>query len=187
LLSKEAHDFVYLEVAHILPHSLMKIKTHSQLNSSQQAAMILNMFDSGVVQLIEGTDIDRPRNAITLTHSLHRWFGNFLMFFTPTEDQRPHTYKIEALLPSMIVPISSPITRTLYLTETRTIDPPLPRLLGIHRAIAHILHLSAAGDYIDKILLDLEQSNVRADGSTELGRLLKLRLDFGVNDTVEAY
>ncbi|POR35982.1 Uncharacterized protein TPAR_03796 [Tolypocladium paradoxum] len=61
--------------------------------------------------------------------------------------------------------------------QTRSIDPPSPRLLAIHSAIAHILHLSAAGDYIDKMLQDMEENGVLEDGSTELNRLVKLRLN----------
>ncbi len=64
------------------------------------------------------------------------------------------------------------------MTDTRTIDPPSPRLLAVHRAIAHILHLSATGEYIDTILCDLEYSIVLADGSSELGRMVSLVLGY---------
>ena len=133
------------------------------------------MFDNGVAYLIEGTEIDRPRNAITLTQRLHRWFGEFKIFFESV-DQGPHTYRIDTFLPPLTTRNYFPITRTLFLTETRNIDPPSPRLLAVHNAIAHILHLSAAGEYIDKILRDWEDCTVQADGSTELDHLVKLRL-----------
>ncbi|EKJ74174.1 hypothetical protein NXS19_010817 [Fusarium pseudograminearum] len=69
-LAGEAFDA--LEVAHILPHSLTQVNASLQLDPSKEAALaILNMFDSGAAFLVEGTDIDRPRNAMTLTHSLH--------------------------------------------------------------------------------------------------------------------
>ncbi|OJD17268.1 hypothetical protein ACJ73_08814 [Blastomyces percursus] len=50
------------------------------------------------------------------------------------------------------------------------------RLLKVHRAIALILKLSGAGEYIEDILRDMEDVKVEADGSTNLGRLLSLRL-----------
>jgi hypothetical protein len=137
------------------------------------------MFDHGVAHLIEGTEIDRPRNAVTLTHNIHRWFGNFDIYFEPVPDSPPHTYRIETFLRPRAVRGVLPVTRTLYLTDSRSIDPPLPRLLAIHRAIAHILHLSAAGRYIDRILDDMEGARgqgVQADGSTDLGRLVHLGL-----------
>ncbi|KAI0141776.1 hypothetical protein GGR57DRAFT_508944 [Xylariaceae sp. FL1272] len=166
-----------LEVAHIISHSLMKTDANSELSPSKKAALaILNMFDTGVVYLIEGGDIDRPRNALTLTHELHAHFGEFNIFFEPVSDSQPHTYRIDSFAPRFILP-DFPLTRTLYLSENRTIDPPSSRLLALHRAIAHILHLSAAGEYIDELLRQMEGQGVcAADGSTELDRLLRLGL-----------
>ncbi|KAJ3579736.1 hypothetical protein NPX13_g829 [Xylaria arbuscula] len=168
-----------LEVAHILPHSLTKVNANHELDSSREAALaVLNMFDHGVTHLIEGTDIDRPRNALTLTHQLHLFFGDFRIFFEPVQDeQQLHTYRVNSFLhPSVSRTLGLPITRTLYLTDTRTIDPPSPRLLAVHRAIAHILHLSAAGEYIDRLLRDMDEKGILADGSTDVGRLVKLSL-----------
>jgi hypothetical protein len=137
------------------------------------------MFDHGVGHLIEGVEIDRPRNALTLTHNIHDLFGNFRIYFEPVPDAEPHTYRIESFLATPFVGGLLPVTRTLFLTDSRTIDPPSPRLLAIHRAIARILHLSAAGSYIDKILKDMEsagEQGAQADGSTDLGRLVHLGL-----------
>ncbi|KAL8367182.1 hypothetical protein RB599_010266 [Gaeumannomyces hyphopodioides] len=74
------HDLRPLEVAHILPHSLAKA-SDSLLSPARKAALdILNMFDVGVVHLIEGAEIDRPYNAITLSHDHHLDFGSFQIF-----------------------------------------------------------------------------------------------------------
>ncbi|KAI0423937.1 hypothetical protein F5Y09DRAFT_336188 [Xylaria sp. FL1042] len=134
------------------------------------------MFDTGVVHLIEGTDIDRPRNAVTLTAFLHTLFGDFQVFFESIPDE-PHTYQINTFYDRRLMRnLAFPITRTLYLTDDRSVDPPSPRLLAVHRAIAYILHLSGAGEYIDKLLRDIDEEGIKADGSTELDRLLRLRL-----------
>ncbi|KAI5863961.1 hypothetical protein GGS23DRAFT_604889 [Durotheca rogersii] len=134
------------------------------------------MFDVGVAELIQGPEIDRPRNAMTLTNYQHQLFGDFQVYFEPVSG-RYHTYTIKTLYPEYLVPRAVfPITRELYLTPERTIEPPSPRLLAIHRAIAHILHLSAAGDYIDKIYRDLEERGVQADGSTPLDRFVSLAI-----------
>ncbi|KAK3935055.1 hypothetical protein QBC46DRAFT_234408, partial [Diplogelasinospora grovesii] len=142
------------------------------------------MFDNGVIQLIEGDDIDRPRNALTLTHNLHRLFGGFDVFPEPASDVEPHTYRIDSFLPPAIVRELLPVTRALYLTESRTIDPYSLRLLAIYCAIAHILHLSAAGAYIDKVLGDMEEKGIRVDGLTELGCLVTLALGGWLNGIV---
>ncbi|EQL36225.1 hypothetical protein BDFG_02195 [Blastomyces dermatitidis ATCC 26199] len=48
---------------------------------------------------------------------------------------------------------------------------PSPRLLSLHhRAIAHILHLSAGGEYIDEVLQNFDETGVQEDDeSTDLG------------------
>ncbi len=140
------------------------------------------MFDYGVARMIEGVDIDRPYNALTLDSSLHTPFGDFEIFFTAIPGQE-HTYRIEAFDDGLE---GIPVTRTLLLSATRTIDPPSPRLLAVHRAIAHILRLSGAGDYLDQLLRDIDENGVRADGSTDLGCLLRLGLGGWLGDGVTA-
>ena len=157
-----------------------------QDESKKTALAILNMFDDGVVHLIDGTNIDRPRNAITLTHDFHQLFGNFQVFFEP-RGNLPHSYRIDSTREGFLRHPIFPVDRTLFLTETRTIDPPNPRLLAVHSAIAHILHLSAAGRHIDKILEDLDQKDIKADGSTELGYLAQLRVQGWWNGEIRAY
>jgi len=75
-------------------------------------------------------------DALTLTLDYHRLFGEFQIYFEPSG----------ILYQSKINPLF-PVTRTLTLSPNRTIDSPSPRLLGVHRAIAHIMKLSGAGDY----------------------------------------
>lgn len=67
------------------------------------------------------------------------------------------------------------------LSPQRTIDPPSPQPLSVHRAIAHILKLSGAGDYIEQILQDMGQVAVEADGSTTLGDIMRLQFDGWLN------
>ena len=106
----------------------------------------MNICDRSVVDLINGIDIDRPRNTLTLAPLMHGHFGAFRIYFEAAHDQY-NTYRIESFL---MAPhnraINLPVTRTLYVTEDRTIDPPSPRLLAVHCAIAYILHLSGTGE-----------------------------------------
>ncbi|RMD44392.1 hypothetical protein DV735_g621, partial [Chaetothyriales sp. CBS 134920] len=171
-------SFDFLEVAHILPHSLMSVTTaNPELAESQKTALaILNMFDRGVLHLINGEDIDRTRNAITLTQKFHSHFGRFRVYFE-LQSSETHTYRIDYLGADYMRPPILPIQRTLFLSDTRTIDPPSHRLLAIHAAIARILHMSAAGYYIDRILDDLDKPAVLSDGSTPLGHLAALRIN----------
>jgi hypothetical protein len=135
------------------------------------------MFDPGVIHLIDGPNIDRPINTLTLTINFHQPFGDFEIYFEPTTDQTPHTYKIDYVQPnSLFCDPLLPVTRTLHLTPDHTIDPPSARLLAIHGAIGRILNLSAAGDYIDRVLRGMDEVDIKENGSTELGHYIGLKL-----------
>ncbi|KAJ2989592.1 hypothetical protein NUW58_g3390 [Xylaria curta] len=177
LIADDPLEPAQLEVAHILPHSLTKMN-QGELDASKQSALaILDMFDVGVAELIQGPKIDWPRNALTLTHDFHQYFGDFQVYFEPVPN-RDHTYTIRTHVSEdyFFRRPALPVTRELYLTPERTIEPPSRRLLAIHCAIARILHLSGAGEYIDKIYCDMEDHGVRADGSTPLGRFVSLAI-----------
>ncbi|OAA68017.1 hypothetical protein SPI_00212 [Niveomyces insectorum RCEF 264] len=134
------------------------------------------MFDVGVRHLIEGFNIDRPTNAMTLTRRCHTEFGTFDMYFEAVDDAPPHTYRIQSFRPPFFSQVPQTVTRTFFLSEDHTIDPPLPRLLAIHAAVAKVMHMSGAGSHCDQILRDTEELLIKADGSTNLGALAALRL-----------
>lgn len=126
------------------------------------------------MHMIEGpNNMHRPYNAITLSLAMHQRFGQFHIFFEPVPDAPPHThtYRIDKLVH---LGKRFPVTRTLYTHPS--IDPPSQRLLALHSAIGHVLHLSGAGEYIQVLLRDMEDGVVRGDGSTQLGDLLSIAL-----------
>ncbi|KAI2983394.1 unnamed protein product [Aspergillus niger] len=187
LLRNESSDrFQFLEVAHILPHSLTSVASdNAELSDSKKNALqILNMFDHGITHLIEYPKIDSPLNALTLTHDYHQLFGAFKIYFEHTG--APYQYEIKSTEQSSFLsdPLL-PVVRTLTLSPNRTIDPPSHRLLAVHRAIACIIKISGAGDYMESILRDIEEVTVKADGSTNLGLIMNLRLS-GWLDTLAA-
>ncbi|OAA66156.1 hypothetical protein ISF_03994 [Cordyceps fumosorosea ARSEF 2679] len=173
----EDNNIHYLEVTHILPHSLVHVAADEELSETRKTALeILNMLDNDVAQLINGVDIDRPHNSLTLTLNMHRGLGAFDIYFTQIPD-RPHTYRIETFRRIGFM-VMFPVTRALYLSVDQSIEPPAPRLLALHRAIGHILHLSGAGAYIDNILRKFEEEQpVQCNGSTPLGEFVQLRMN----------
>ncbi|KGO73856.1 hypothetical protein PITC_035720 [Penicillium italicum] len=178
LLKEESRDqYQYLEVTHILPHCLMTVASgETDLSDSKKNALrILDMFDPGIIHLIDGPKIDSPMNALTLTLDYNRLFGEFKIYFERTSTR--HQYRIDSTerSPFLRDPLF-PVTRSLTLSPHRTVDPPSPRLLDVHRAIALIMKLSGAGEYIERVLRDMEELDVREDGSTHLGYLTGLRL-----------
>ncbi|OJD26154.1 hypothetical protein ACJ73_02464 [Blastomyces percursus] len=121
---------------------------------------------------------DSPPQPTPATEA-HAYFGNFKIFFEAMDDHLTdlkHTYKIHSSDRGASLYFKLPVMRTLLLSSNHTVDPPSSKLLALHRAIAIILDLSAAGEYIDRIIHDSEQLWVRSDGSTELGHIVSLNL-----------
>jgi hypothetical protein len=71
---------------------------------------------------------------MSMAIDLHSLFGAFEIFFEPVADQQ-HTYRIKTFLPPELALPDIPVTRTLYLMNDKSIDPPSSRLLAIHSAI----------------------------------------------------
>ncbi|KKZ62157.1 hypothetical protein EMCG_00472 [[Emmonsia] crescens] len=182
-LGLEQGAFDNLEVAHIIPHSIMSAKKvvggEPQLSESKKTALlVLNMFDPGVVPLIEGPNIDHSINAVTLSKSAHALFGLFKLSFEVMDSfsHPQNTYAIHSSNQWFSCLYNLPVTRTLLLSPNHTIDPPSAKLLALHRAISIIIELSAAGEYMDQILRDMEEAWVRSDGSAEIGRIVSLKI-----------
>ncbi|KAK4174641.1 hypothetical protein QBC36DRAFT_312770 [Triangularia setosa] len=133
------------------------------------------MFDVSIVHLIEGTNVDRPCDAITLTLEIHKHFGNFDIFFERVVDNNtPDTYDVPAFHPFIAAHLRFPARRTFFIHPF--IDPPSERLLKLHSAFGYVLHLSGAEGYIDCILENMDHGVVREDGSTQLGALASVAL-----------
>ena len=110
------------------------------------------MFDVGVADMISGPEIDQPRNALTLTGNLHVEFGDFEIYFDLI-DQDTHEYSINSFSDYLFGrQLKFPIRRSL--TRERTIESPSSRFLAIHSAIGKILHMSGAGEYIERTFRD---------------------------------
>jgi hypothetical protein len=136
------------------------------------------VFNPSIIHQIEGVNIDRPYNALTLTHGLHQRFGDLNIYFEPVPNAgAPNTYIIQQATsyPFFRRP-KFPLTRTLFTTLDRTIDLPSSRLLAIHWACSLILHLSGAGEFVNKVIRDMDEKAVESDGTTELGMLITLGL-----------
>ena len=82
---------------------------------------VLDMFDPGVVSQVEGVNINRPYNALTLTHDLYQRFGDLIIYFEPVSIAAvPHTYIIlQTTSYSSFRRPQPPLTRILFTTPNR--------------------------------------------------------------------
>ncbi|KAK9476547.1 hypothetical protein V1514DRAFT_321989 [Lipomyces japonicus] len=165
----------FLEVAHIIPHALLSYPDAATELAKRVAFQMLKMFNVDVVARLEGPNIDTPRNAITLTSSLYPFFETFKIVFEHVPDTKC-TYRVDYMDPLCRGFVVLPVTVTFDNSPNRDIELPSRERLGIHRAIARILHLSAAGEYIDTFLEHMEDYTVAKNGSSPLDKYVRLRL-----------
>jgi hypothetical protein len=116
--------------------------------------------------------ISTDRIMLSLCRSASIDISEILKIYFEAEPVFENRYTIKSTKPLLRFRPTLPITRDLLIT----IDPPMPRLLAIHRACCLIMHLSGAGEYIDKVFRDIEEIGVKSDGTTELGSIISLRL-----------
>jgi hypothetical protein len=70
-------------------------------------------------------------------------------------------------------PYFPPNRRVTFVSYDGRYELPNPKLLEVHAAVARILHLTGAGEYIEKVLRDREDiAHLATDGSTDVTRLL---------------
>lgn len=188
------------EAAHIIPHSLNALDNRLTLSEQKHTVWrVMNMFDPGVAQTLEGELIDSPANSILLAADLHRRFGRLAAYFEEIDDSEgaDEAVAYRFMFVEGSVPVLSemePRERIVFVNHepqgTARSRLPSRRLLKLHRACCLILSMSGAAGYVEKVLEDAEEvllkGELAADGGTNLSALLRVRglcddvgLDFG--------
>ncbi|KAE8373619.1 hypothetical protein BDV26DRAFT_284977 [Aspergillus bertholletiae] len=139
------------------------------------------MFNPTILPFISETDTDRPMNILTLTKDVRMLFGDFTITFKHLSDCQ---YKIDYANPDQFLRIIQlPVTRILYLPLDQRIDPPSVEFLKVYHAIAKILYLSGAGEYIDRFLWDMDEmegGQVNPNGSSRIDEYVRFKLSDGL-------
>ncbi|KAF9220142.1 hypothetical protein BS17DRAFT_739680 [Gyrodon lividus] len=109
---------------------------------------------------LNGANIHRLENILTLESNIHNSFDRLNLWFEPTDT--PNTYNIRWKSDWLALPYAR-TTVTFTSSDLEKLPLPSPEYLQIHAACAKVAHLSGAGDYIDKILRDLEDIQVLSE------------------------
>ncbi|KAG8894860.1 hypothetical protein FRB99_000947 [Tulasnella sp. 403] len=164
-----------LEAAHILPFSLNNLKSDQMASitlRSQKPVVwqIIEMFSRVRLEDLNGQDINRLENILTLSSIVHHRFGELNIWLKSVEGQ-PNCYRLELgpkvrYFASNVIPPAG--TMVEFTTpDTATLPLPDPRYLALHAACAQVAHASGAAKYIDELLRDVEDRTVLAeDGSS---------------------
>ncbi|KAH7905907.1 hypothetical protein BJ138DRAFT_1017041 [Hygrophoropsis aurantiaca] len=112
---------------------------------------------------LNGSTIHRLENVMTLSIDIHRYFDNLQLWLESTDT--PHTYRPNSV--NLIYRGRIPPTVTFTTHDPVNFPLPSPEYLRLHAAAARVAHLSGAGEYINKILRDVEETRVLStDGSS---------------------
>jgi hypothetical protein len=168
---------------------------NKSIKSKLNAMRILEMIAPHAVTMLGPGELDRPRNALSMVPRFHTHFGELNIVFEPAsalfssggssssgtsvagddiDGGCELEYTVIALDPDLEPFLST--ERIALNARHQTVETPSPLLLQIHRAAAKILHASAAGEYIERLLRDRNKGSAKADGSTNLGALVAMGL-----------
>ncbi|KAI6012252.1 hypothetical protein EDC04DRAFT_2905058 [Pisolithus marmoratus] len=157
------------QCAHIFPGSTNANITPGSDKTKYASSVwvVLDRFGySSLQEELNGPNIHRLENVITMEPSLHHLFDSLQIWFTETAE--PDKYKLEAVDDCLIS--RSPKYVTFSTPDPQRLPLPSPTYLAIHAACAKVAHLSGAAEYIEKILRRMEDTCVLAEdgGSAEL-------------------
>ncbi|KAK0449776.1 uncharacterized protein EV420DRAFT_1275047, partial [Desarmillaria tabescens] len=110
-------------------------------------AFLARLGGEDVLDILNGNDINRLDNIITLCRYLHEPFDKLQMYLTAIKvwvyNCRDHTYAVETLFDKMLSHIpENPVTFTT--DDPENFPLPSPFLLALHRACARVAHFSGA-------------------------------------------
>ncbi|KAI0089735.1 hypothetical protein BDY19DRAFT_83186 [Irpex rosettiformis] len=137
-----------------------------------RAWAVLEGFGYGeILGELNGSDVNRLENVLTLENSCHSAFDNLWLWLEATEPDNPesHSYNIRTYRyyshPSL--PASVTFTNRARPEYRDRIPLPSKKYLRVHAACCGVAAMSGAGEYLDKVMRDQERINVlSADGGS---------------------
>ncbi|KAH8828859.1 hypothetical protein DL96DRAFT_1595805, partial [Flagelloscypha sp. PMI_526] len=150
------------ELAYIMPEyryfDLNKDPEEKDYSASVFA--VLKCFGYDVIQL-DGDRVHSLFNVMTMSYDYRDHFNRLRIWFERTNT--PNCYTCQTCME--IIQVPDMITFTT--PDATKLPLPRPELLALHGTCAKVAHLSGAGEYVDRILKDLETvDELAADGTS---------------------
>jgi len=124
-------------------------------------AVMMRMGGVLVPDELNGLDVHRLENVMTMENNLHALFDDLSVWFEATDVVNQYT--LNAISPVFLAGYPPVVNFVAH------VDLPLPdpRYLALHAACARVAHLSGAAEYIDDVNRDIDTTLVLAkDGSS---------------------
>ncbi|KIO15597.1 hypothetical protein M407DRAFT_237050 [Tulasnella calospora MUT 4182] len=175
----------FTQAAHIFPDSLNQNLTWSddlpgkKAEYSATAWAVVQRFGkvSVITESLNGPDIHRVENVLTMCLSAHELFDKLELWFEATNV--PNTYNMCSNDEGNFELVNPPVLRQVTLSSTSDLIPlPNSHYLRIHAACAKVAHLSGAAEYLETILDEWEERPVLASdgGSADMLSFLLARI-----------
>jgi len=153
--------------AHIIPESINAIISGDNEGSDEyeyatSVRAILEHFGQVSLDGLNGCNIHRLENIITMDYS-KQWMMFDRLLIWLEETGVPDQYRVNAREAYYISDITNPVTLT---THEPQFPLPSPSYLRLHAACAQVAHLSGAGEYIDQVFREMEETHVLAHDGT---------------------
>ncbi|KIJ15329.1 hypothetical protein PAXINDRAFT_114990 [Paxillus involutus ATCC 200175] len=153
---------MHSECAHIVPDSTyfnVTANSPDKKDYSASVLAVLKRFGYNVDNL-NGEKVHSLFNVMTMQRDVHDLFDRLELWFEKTAT--PNCYNVQKTI--LLV---TPDQVTFTTPDPDKLPLPSPDLLALHAACAKVAHLSGAGEYVDRILEDMEQIEVLAyDGTS---------------------
>ncbi|KAH9066836.1 hypothetical protein EDB87DRAFT_1553425, partial [Lactarius vividus] len=167
VLSSRSHVCV-TQCAHIIPDSINMNISDSKDEHEHEASMwaILKSFGYGdPPERLKSSGIHGLDNVMTLDLSCYHWFRTLQIWLEAKGS--PDTYILRAVSSVYLTSCKADDGRITLTSASPGFPLSNPVYLEIHAACCRVAHLSGAGEYMDKLLEDLEDTYVLSeDGSS---------------------
>ncbi|KAF9474041.1 hypothetical protein BDN70DRAFT_765011, partial [Pholiota conissans] len=171
IMQTEEMSPIFTECAHIFPESTnVNISDTSRRNKREYSAnvwTIMHCFGFYTIPHdLNGRNIHRLENVITMCSGGHNAFDNLKLWFEPAANAGPDTYSVHTPDSSMYPRY---FKRNVTFSTPDKDKYPLPSsvYLAIHAACAKVAHLSGAAEEIDILYREMEDSKVMSkDGAS---------------------
>ncbi|KAF8810920.1 hypothetical protein BYT27DRAFT_7185242 [Phlegmacium glaucopus] len=170
IVDASQHLLAETNCAHIFSESTNSSISGDNAGGSkhQYAASVWAVMDRfgypNIVRELNGANIHRLQNVLTLSVEVHGKFDALKLWFEPTN--KTNTYTVQTPHTRYLRPSYKP-TVTFTTPDEDKLPVPSSEYLAIHAACAKVAHLSGAGEHIDKILREMEDTKVLSkDGAS---------------------
>ncbi|TFK69181.1 hypothetical protein BDN72DRAFT_959738 [Pluteus cervinus] len=161
----EAGGGIYTRCVHILPDPTYFEDTNPEPERDYSASVlgVLKAFGYDIENLT-GAKVHSLFNVMSLDPNFHEYFSRLEIWFEPT--LTPHCYTIETYLPILIP--ATPITFNTSSDPESVLNLPLPsaELLVLHATCAKVAYMSGAGERLDELDREIDDTGVLASDGT---------------------